>query len=132
MGPLAGLKIVELFCIGPGPFAGMLLSDMGADVILVDREVEQDLGYPDHPYRFVYRNRRSVRADLKTPEGVEAVRRFTQEQQTGAMRQRRHELRPARLPLRQLAEARVETHLELAAELVGVAGIPASVVARVV
>ena len=73
MGPLTGLKIVELFCIGPGPFAGMLLSDMGADVILVDREVEQDLGYPDHPYRFLYRNRRSVRADLKTPEGVEAV-----------------------------------------------------------
>jgi alpha-methylacyl-CoA racemase len=73
MGPLTGLKIVELFCIGPGPFAGMLLSDMGADVILVDRPEEPELGYPDHPYRFLYRNRRSVRADLKTPEGVEAV-----------------------------------------------------------
>ena len=73
MGPLSGLRIVELFCIGPGPFAGMLLSDMGADVILVDRPVEPDLGYPDHPYRFLYRNRRSVQADLKTPEGVEAV-----------------------------------------------------------
>ena len=73
MGPLAGLKIVELFCIGPGPFAGMLLSDMGADVVLVDRVEEPDLGYPDHPYRYLYRNRRSVKADLKTPEGVEAV-----------------------------------------------------------
>ena len=73
MGPLAGLKIVELFCIGPGPFAGMLLSDMGADVVLVDRVEEPDLGYPDHPYRFLYRNRRSVRVDLKTREGVEAV-----------------------------------------------------------
>ncbi|MFV0259162.1 MAG: CaiB/BaiF CoA transferase family protein [Acidimicrobiales bacterium] len=73
MGPLTGLKIVELFCIGPGPYAGMLLSDMGADVILVDREVEQNLGYPDHRYRFLYRNRRSVRADLKSPDGVEAV-----------------------------------------------------------
>ncbi len=73
MGPLAGLRIVELFCIGPGPFAGMLLSDMGADVVLVDRPDEPDLGYPDHPYRFLYRNRRSVRVDLKTPEGVEAV-----------------------------------------------------------
>jgi alpha-methylacyl-CoA racemase len=51
----------------------MLLSDMGADVILVDRPVEPELGYPDHPYRFLYRNRRSVRADLKTPEGREAV-----------------------------------------------------------
>lgn len=76
MGPLTGLKVVELFCIGPGPFAGMLLSDMGADVILVDRQVEQDLGYPDHPHRFLYRNRRSVRADLKTAEGVEAVLRL--------------------------------------------------------
>ena len=73
MGPLSGVKIVELFCIGPGPFAGMLLSDMGADVILVDRAVEPELGYPDHPYRFLYRNRRSVTADLKTDEGREAV-----------------------------------------------------------
>jgi alpha-methylacyl-CoA racemase len=73
MGPLSGLKIVELFCIGPGPFAGMLLSDMGADVILVDRLVEPELGYPDHAYRFLYRNRRSVTADLKTAEGREAV-----------------------------------------------------------
>ncbi|MGF1598938.1 MAG: CaiB/BaiF CoA transferase family protein [Acidimicrobiales bacterium] len=65
--------IVELFAIGPGPFAGMLLSDMGADVILVDRTVEPELGYPDHPYRFLYRNRRSVTADLKTDDGREAV-----------------------------------------------------------
>jgi alpha-methylacyl-CoA racemase len=73
MGPLAGVKIVELFCIGPGPFAGMLLSDMGADVVLVDRPEEPNLGYPDHPHRFLYRNRRSVRVDLKDPAGVEAV-----------------------------------------------------------
>jgi alpha-methylacyl-CoA racemase len=73
VGPLSGLKIVELFCIGPGPFAAMLLSDMGADVILVDRPEEPNLGYPDHPYRFLYRNRRSVRADLKSPDGIEAV-----------------------------------------------------------
>ena len=51
----------------------MLLSDMGADVLLVDRMEEPELGYPDHPYRYLYRNRRSVRVDLKTPEGVEAV-----------------------------------------------------------
>jgi alpha-methylacyl-CoA racemase len=73
MGPLAGLRIVELFCIGPGPFAGMLLSDMGADVLLVDRPVEPDWGYPDHPQRFLYRNRRSVQVDLRTSEGVAAV-----------------------------------------------------------
>ena len=73
MGPLSGLKIVELFCIGPGPFAGMLLSDMGADVILVDRREAPELGYPDHPYRFLYRNRRSVQVDLRTQEGKDAV-----------------------------------------------------------
>ena len=79
MGPLAGVKIVELFCIGPGPFAGMLLSDMGADVVLVDRVVEQDLGYPDHRYRYLYRNRRSVRFDLKDPDDVERVLRLVEE-----------------------------------------------------
>ncbi len=78
MGPLSGLKIVELFCIGPGPFAGMLLSDMGADVMLVDRVEEPELGYPDHPYRFLYRNRRSLRLDLKTEAGVEAVLRLVE------------------------------------------------------
>ena len=78
MGPLAGLKIVELFCIGPGPFAGMLLSDMGAEVLLVDRMEEMNLGYPDYPYRFLYRNRRSVRVDLKRPEGVKAVLRLVE------------------------------------------------------
>jgi len=51
MGPLQGLRIVELFCIGPGPFAGMLLSDMGADILRIDRPQEPQLGYPDHSRR---------------------------------------------------------------------------------
>jgi alpha-methylacyl-CoA racemase len=79
VGPLNGLKVIERFCIGPGPFGGMLLSDMGADVLLVDRKEEPDLGYPDHPYRFLYRNRRSIRLDLKQPEGVEAVLRLVEQ-----------------------------------------------------
>ncbi len=79
MGPLHGLKIVELFCIGPGPYAGMLLSDMGADVVLVDRSEEVEYGYPDYPYRYLYRNRRSIRLDLKSPEGREAVLRLVEE-----------------------------------------------------
>jgi alpha-methylacyl-CoA racemase len=78
VGPLSGTRIVELFCIGPGPFAGMLLSDMGADVVLVDRMEEQDLGYPEHRYRYLYRNRRSVRFDLKDPEAVEDVLRLVE------------------------------------------------------
>ena len=79
MGPLTGTKIIELFCIGPGPFAGMLLSDMGADVLLVDRVQEQDLGYPDYPYRYLYRNRRSVRFDLKDPDDVSQVLSLVEE-----------------------------------------------------
>lgn len=76
MGPLDGLKIVELWCIGPGPFAGMLLSDMGAEVIRVDRPVEPDYGYPDPKYRTLWRNRRAVTIDLDTVEGVEAMKRL--------------------------------------------------------
>jgi len=79
MGPLSGVKIVELFCIGPGPFAAMQLSDMGADVLLVDRPVEQNLGYPDHRYRYMYRNRRSVRFDLKNEQHVEHVLQLVEE-----------------------------------------------------
>jgi alpha-methylacyl-CoA racemase len=76
MGPLAGLKIVEMWCIGPGPFTGMLLSDMGADIIRVDRPVELDYGYPSDEYRTMWRNRRAVAIDLDTPEGVEAMLRL--------------------------------------------------------
>ena len=76
MGPLQGLKIVEMWCIGPGPFAGMLLSDMGADVIRVDRPVEVEYGYPPDEYRTLWRNRRAVAVDLDTPDGVETMLRL--------------------------------------------------------
>ena len=79
MGPLDGLKIVELWCIGPGPFAGMLLSDMGAEIIRVDRPNEPDYGYPDPEYRTLWRNRRAVTIDTATPEGVETLKRLIQQ-----------------------------------------------------
>lgn len=79
MGPLEGLKIVELWCIGPGPFAGMLLSDMGAEVIRVDRPDEPDYGYPPAEYRTLWRNRRAVAIDLDQPEGVEALLRLLEQ-----------------------------------------------------
>ena len=44
MGPLSGIRVLEFEAIGPGPFAGMLLADMGADVILLDRPATSDLG----------------------------------------------------------------------------------------
>lgn len=73
MGPLQGLRIIELFCIGPGPFAGMLLSDMGAEILRIDRPQEPPLGYPDYKYRTLWRNRQAVTLDLSKPAGVEAL-----------------------------------------------------------
>jgi alpha-methylacyl-CoA racemase len=78
MGPLQGVKIVELAGIGPGPFAGMLLSDMGADVVRVDRAqaVTGDFSKPN--LDSMYRGRRSIGVDLKHPDGVEAVLRLVE------------------------------------------------------
>ena len=67
-GPLTGLKIVEFAGIGPGPFCGMLLSDLGADVVRIDRKG----GRGGAPSDVTARGRRSVALDLKTPEAVEA------------------------------------------------------------
>ncbi len=69
MGPLQGFRIIELAGIGPGPFCGMMLSDMGAEVIRIDRLAP---GAPA-PRDVLARNRRSVAVNLKSPEGVETV-----------------------------------------------------------
>jgi alpha-methylacyl-CoA racemase len=73
-GPLAGLKIIEIAGIGPGPFTAMLLADMGADVVRIDRAGNVSGGDPATPPSNVSdRGRRSVGVDLKHPDGVEAV-----------------------------------------------------------
>lgn len=74
MGPLTGFKIIELAGIGPGPFCGMMLSDMGAEVIRVERLSGADQA----PKDVLARNRRSVALDLKSPEGVETVLRLVE------------------------------------------------------
>ena len=71
MGPLQGVKIIEVGGIGPGPFCGMMLSDMGADVIRVERKGQSSLTEPK--YDVMMRNRRSMGIDLRKPEGVEIV-----------------------------------------------------------
>jgi alpha-methylacyl-CoA racemase len=71
MGPLEGVKIIEMAGIGPGPFCAMLLADMGADVVRIDRPEGNNLLGVD--YDVLNRGRRSVAVDLKTPEGVETV-----------------------------------------------------------
>ncbi|GIG87315.1 CaiB/BaiF CoA transferase family protein [Plantactinospora endophytica] len=73
-GPLTGVRIVELAGIGPGPFAAMVLADLGADVVRVDRigEVRPDRFGTPHP-DLLNRGRRSLAVDLKTPAGVQVV-----------------------------------------------------------
>ena len=74
MGPLAGVKVVEIAGIGPGPFAAMMLADMGADVVRVDRASSVYGGDPAAPPQDVMnRGRRSVAVDLKHPDGVATV-----------------------------------------------------------
>ena len=68
-GPLSGVKIVEFAGIGPGPFCGMLLSDLGADVVRVDRKGSGRAS----PADVTSRGRRSVALDLKSPDAIEAV-----------------------------------------------------------
>lgn len=73
-GPLAGLRVIEMASIGPGPFCCMLLADLGADVVRIDRTEASGLGLPvDTRYEITGRGRRSVALDLKRPEGIEAA-----------------------------------------------------------
>ena len=78
MGPLAGVKIIELGGIGPAPFTSMLLSDMGADALRLDRIKASDGGVKgmDDRFNLINRGRRSVAMDLKNPRAIEAVRRL--------------------------------------------------------
>ena len=74
MGPLSGLKVIEIAGIGPGPMAAMLLADMGATVLRVDRKEPAGLGVPRPlKYDLLLRNRRSVPVDLKDPKAVAFV-----------------------------------------------------------
>jgi len=77
MGPLAGIKIIEIAGIGPGPYGAMLLADLGADVIRVDRSSRVGAmgpGDPNNPPAdLLARGRRSVAVDLKHPDGVATV-----------------------------------------------------------
>src|SRR5919107_1218782 len=74
MGPLSGIRVLEFEAIGPGPFAGMLLADMGADVLVVDRPASTDLGLKrERWYDVMMRGKRSVTLDLKSSSGKEAA-----------------------------------------------------------
>jgi alpha-methylacyl-CoA racemase len=72
-GPLHGLRVVELAGIGPGPFAAMLLADLGADVVRVDRVGGASPIGTDPAGDLLNRGKRSIAVDLKQPAGVETV-----------------------------------------------------------
>lgn len=77
MGTLNGVKIVEFGGIGPPPMCAMLLADMGADVLRIDRTQPSGLGFPVAPrFSVMDRSRRSVAINLKQPEGIEATLRL--------------------------------------------------------
>lgn len=73
-GPLTGFKVVEMAGIGPAPMCAMMLSDMGAEVIRVDRVQDAGLGIAMQPeYSFLTRGRPSIAMDLKNPDAIAAL-----------------------------------------------------------
>ena len=77
MGPLTGYRVIEFAGIGPGPMCAMLLSDMGAEVLRIDRTSAAGLGISMRTkFDLLNRGRRSVAFDLKKPEAIEAVMRL--------------------------------------------------------
>ena len=76
-GPLHGLRVVELAGIGPGPMACMMLADMGADVVKVDRLTDPGLGIAmPAKFQVLHRGRPSIAVDLKSPDGLAVVKRL--------------------------------------------------------
>ena len=74
MGPLAGIRIVELAGVGPSPMCAMLLADLGATVLRIERKQPAELGIKRPlKYDLLLRNRRSIAFDLKNPRAVAAT-----------------------------------------------------------
>jgi alpha-methylacyl-CoA racemase len=77
MGPLVGIRVIELAGIGPGPFCGMMLADLGADVIRVERSLaDGSIPFSTDP---LLRNRRSIALDLRKPQAVETLHHLVEQ-----------------------------------------------------
>jgi len=72
MGPLKGIRVIEMAGLAPVPYAGMILADFGADVVRVDRPAKGDPG-PDPTRDHLARGKRSIAIDMKSPRGVELL-----------------------------------------------------------
>ena len=80
MGPLEGIRVIEIAGIGPGPFAAMMLADLGAEIVRIDRADRVRGGDPAlPPMDLLNRGRRSLAVDLKQPDGVETVLRLVEQ-----------------------------------------------------
>lgn len=80
MGPLKGLKVIEMAGIGPGPFCAMMLADMGADVVRIDRADAVGAPAERNPdFEVLNRGRPSIALDLKRPQAIEAVLRLVED-----------------------------------------------------
>jgi len=79
MGPLAGIRVVEIAGLGPGPFCAMMLADMGAEVIRIDRPGGGALSLGDPSRDLLNRGRRSASIDLKNPDGRDLVLRLIEQ-----------------------------------------------------
>jgi len=73
MGPLAGIKIIEMKGIGPGPYAGQVLADLGAEVIVVERASKPNSIAPPSAMDVSSRGKKSIALDLRKPEGLQAL-----------------------------------------------------------
>ena len=74
MGPLEGVKVVEIASISPGPMSDMLLADLGATVLRVDRASVVGIEPPTpHKFATLHRGRQSIAVDLKNTDGVETI-----------------------------------------------------------
>lgn len=73
MGPLAGIKIIEMKGIGPGPYAGQVMADLGAEVIVVERASKPNSIAPPSAMDVNSRGKKSIALDLRKPEGLEAL-----------------------------------------------------------
>jgi alpha-methylacyl-CoA racemase len=79
MGPLAGVKIIEIKGIGPGPYAGMLLADLGAEVVVVERSSQPSGIALPSALDVNARGKKSIALNLKTPAGLHALLRLVKQ-----------------------------------------------------
>ena len=78
MGPLAGFKVIEIKGIGPGPYAGQLLADLGAEVVVVERASKPNSIAPPSAHDVCSRGKKSIALNLKSAEGLQVLMKLVE------------------------------------------------------